>query len=124
MSDRILQDVERLKQDFPKVTVAERSDGSVAVLVEEIPLPSWWEPRTCRVLLMMPPEFPSKQPAFYVSPDIRSKKTGQAPQGNGNANIDGTSWMTLCWSEKPWDPQRETLWRFLKHVQRRFHSHD
>jgi len=123
MDERLQKDVKRLRQDYPNVEVAEQPDGSVHVRVSGFALPDWWTPSQTRVLLVIGKDYPQSRPTFYVGADIHLHANGQPPGGSGQAEVAGEQWMSLCW-QAPWDPNRETIWRLVKLVERRFDLHD
>lgn len=123
MTPRIQADIDRLRQDFSDLTVTEPGDGTVHVRIPDLHLPNWWNPTVTRVLLVVQPDFPNSRPAFYVAHETHNAAGSQPRGANGPHAIDGEQWMGLCWNWN-WDPGRETLWRLVKAVQRRFDEHD
>jgi len=123
MDERLQKDIVRLSQDYPDMEVTEQPDSSVHIRVAQFALPEWWTPSQTRILLVIGKDYPQSKPAFYVEPDIRLRANGQPPGGSGQAEITGEKWMSLCW-QAPWDPNRETLWRLVKLLERRFDLHD
>lgn len=121
MTERIKNDIERLKKDFPKLIVTERQDGTVHVKIPEFPLTSWWSPPISKLLLIIKADFPKTRPQFYVGENIR-KQDNQLPAGTSDPQeISKEQWRTLCWNWN-WDPTRETLWRLVKAIRQRFYE--
>ena len=123
MDERLQKDIVRLSQDYPDMEVTEQPDSSVHIRVAQFALPEWWMPSQTRILLVIGKDYPQSKPAFYVGLDIRLRANGQPPGGSGQAEITGEKWMSLCW-QAPWDLNRETLWRLVKLLERRFDLHD
>lgn len=123
MDERLRLDIERIRQDYSNVELDEQPDGSLYVKISAFTLPEWWTPTQTRVLLVVAKDYPQSRPAFYVGADVRLRVNGQPPKGSGQANVAGEQWMSLCW-QAPWDPNKETLWRLVKLLERRFDLHD
>lgn len=123
MNERLKAEIERLKHDYPQLEVRQLEDGSAQVRISRVVLPEWWDPQETRVLLMIASDYPQNRPGWYVSPEIRLRSNGQPPANSSQNNIDGETWMSICW-QALWNPDRENLWRLVKLIQRRFDLHE
>ena len=113
--------IERAREDFPDLQVSSQPDGFIRVLVPQLPIAAWWDRPTVRVLVLLPPGFPTAKPnGFEADPALRLAD-GRAPsQGYGAQQIGSESWGHYCWQPQAWVADRETLWRYIKFIQRRF----
>jgi len=113
--------IERTREDFPDLEVTAQSDGFVRVLVPKLPIGPGWDRPAVRTLVLLPPGFPTAKPnGFEADPALRLAD-GRAPsQGYGAQQIGSESWGHYCWQPQTWAADRETLWRYIKFIQRRF----
>jgi len=113
--------IERAREDFPELQASAQPDGFIRVLVPQLPIAAGWDRPELRVLVLLPPGFPTAKPnGFEADPALRLAD-GRAPsQGYGAQQIGSESWGHYCWQPQAWAADRETLWRYIKFIQRRF----
>ena len=113
--------VERARQDFPDLEVTTGPDGFVRILVPNLPIGPGWDRRVVQTLVLLPPGFPTAKPnGFEADPSLRLADGRPPSQGYGTQQIGSESWGHYCWQPKTWAADRETLWRYVKFIQRRF----
>jgi len=119
MLESVEHQIKRVRQDYPQLEVRPQSDGTVHVEIADIPLPSGWSKEKARILIVLPIGYPQTKPnGFEVDADLRLA-TGQMP-GASQSQINGQTWMHVCWNPKSWDASRENLWRYVKFVEKYF----
>jgi hypothetical protein len=99
-----------------------QADGWTFLVLQDYPLPDGYEPRTVRLLVKVPPIFPTAQPdCFWVSPRLRAR-SGQAPAGTSDQMLLGESWQCFSWHLKPgaWVPGVSTLRDYMRCIRARF----
>ena len=113
--------IDRACEDFPDLESSPQPDGFVRILVPQLPIAGGWDRHTLRVLVLLPPGFPTAKPnGFEADPSLRLSD-GRAPaQGYGVQQIGAEAWGHYCWQPQAWAADRETLWRYIKFIQRRF----
>lgn len=93
--------------------------GWVHVIVEDFALPCAYTPRTCRLLIRIPPGYPNANPdMFWTQPDIRLA-SGAVPQATEcHETYNGQSWQR--WSrhipQGCWRPGTDNLQTFLRMI--------
>jgi hypothetical protein len=113
--------VERAREDFTDLEVLPQPDGFIRVLVPQLPIAGGWDRSAVRVLMLLPPGFPTAKPnGFEADPSLRLADGTAPSQGYGVQQIGAESWGHYCWQPQAWTADRETLWRYIKFIQRRF----
>ena len=113
--------IDRVREDFPDLEVTNQHDGFIRVLVPQLPIAAGWNRSTLRVLVLLPPGFPTAKPNGFEADSSLRLDDGRVPsQGYGVQQIGAESWAHYCWQPQTWIADRETLWRYLKFIQRRF----
>ncbi len=92
-------------------------EGQAVVVIAAWELPPGWSKKTTRLLLKLPPSFPSGKPdMFWVQPDV-VLGAGRTPQ---NADvietIGGEQWRRFSWHPSSWTPCADPLWAYLEFV--------
>lgn len=118
----IEEQIERVRQDYPNIELRKQSDGSIQLEVSGFRLPPGWNPDKIRIMVIIPPGYPTNRPnGFEADINLRLQNGTKMPtQGCGQHQIDGQPWLHFCWQPKAWDHTRETLHRYLKFIERRF----
>jgi len=112
--------LERLKEEYPDAEVRAQPDGAVQIEVPNIAIATGWNKDRICILIILPVGYPQAPPSgFNSNPDIRLIG-GKQPDGSGEQNMNGQTWLHFCWSPQNWDYNRESLWKFLKFCQSRF----
>ena len=99
----------------------ESVSGWIHIIFEDFPLPAAYAPRTCRLLVRIPPGFPNANPdMFWTQPDVRLQQTGALPTSSGHHEThSGQSWQR--WSRhiphNTWRAGKDNLQTFLRTVQ-------
>ena len=117
----VVAQIERARVDFSDLEVVPQPDGFIRVLVPQLPIAPGWDRAALRVLVLLPPGFPTTKPnGFEADPSLRLADGSLPSQGYGVQLIGTESWGHYCWQAQAWTADRETLWRYLKFIQRRF----
>ena len=113
--------IQRAREDFPSLSVTAQPDGFVRVEIPDLAVAPGWDRPAVRVVVLLPPGFPTTKPnGFEADPALRLAD-GRAPsQGYGQQQVGSETWGHFCWQPQVWSADRETLWRYIKFIQRRF----
>jgi hypothetical protein len=113
--------IDRAREDFPDLEVSSQPDGFIRVLVPHLSIGPGWDRHALRALVLLPPGFPTAKPnGFEADPGLRLADGRPPSQGYGMQQIGSESWGHYCWQPQTWAADRETLWRYIKFIQRRF----
>src|SRR5262249_51543099 len=113
--------IDRAREDFPDLHASAQPDGFIRVLVPQLPISAGWDRVTLRVLVLLPPGFPTAKPNGCEADAALRVADGRTPsQGYGAQQIGAEAWGHYCWQPQAWVADRETLWRYIKFIQRRF----
>lgn len=112
--------LERLKEEYPDAKVRIQPDGAINIDVPGISITAGWNKDKVRILIVLPVGYPQAPPSGFNSDAALRLIDGKQPDGSGEQNIDGQTWLHFCWSPQNWDYNRESLWKFLKFCQSRF----
>jgi len=99
----------------------ESVNGWIHIIFENFPIPSAYTPRTCRLLVRIPPGYPNANPdMFWTQPDIKLNQTAALPRSSDHhETYSGQSWQR--WSRhippNSWRAGRDNLRTFLRTVQ-------
>jgi len=116
---RVLEELEELKAEYADCTVTQQADGSFHVEILNLPLPGGWNQGVTRILVVVPVQYPSAMPSFFVDAPLRLAD-GRNPAGMGNTTVGNQAWSTFCWQPQSWDVSKERLWKFVKFILQRF----
>jgi hypothetical protein len=120
MLDSVKDELDKLKEEYPEMTITPQPDGSIHVIIPEIPLPGGWNQQKTKLLIIVPQGYPQTRPTvFMTEPNLRLAD-GKTPGGSGqNQNPSGT-WLSFCWQPKTWDITKDALWKYIKFTIDRF----
>jgi hypothetical protein len=123
------QQVQELNQQFPGAAVIPQPSGAQLVELRKYRLPAGWNRKVVTIIFLAPPGYPAAQPdCFWVEPEepgpIRLAN-GATPQGTNDSNpIPGVgprgTWFS--WHLQSWDPNRDTLLRYVGVIKNRLSS--
>jgi hypothetical protein len=102
--------------------VVPQPGGWTFVIVNEYALPAAYTPRSARLLIKLPPQFPDARPdMFWLSPAVRTA-AGGLPAGTGDEPLLGGTWQRYSWhlKEGAWQPGVSTLRDFMRCIRSRF----
>jgi len=118
----IEEQIERVRQDYPNIEVRKQPDGSIQLEIPDFKLPPGWNTNKTRIMVIIPPGYPTNKPnGFEADVNLRLQSGNKIPtQGCGQHQVNGQPWLHFCWQPKTWDHVRETLYRYLKFIERRF----
>lgn len=108
---------------FPEATAARRADGTVLVMVPDVPLPPGWNVSSTTIFFLAPAGYPAAQPdCFWADVSLRLAN-GMMPQASNMTPIPGEATPRLWFSwhlTGGWNPVRDTLLSYVRTVQGRF----
>ncbi|SRR6266700_2173624 len=132
MNPYIEDGIDRLRSRWPQAHYEHGKHGGSLIIIPSIILPCGYQETICTVLFEAPPGFPGCVPNhFFTDIDIHLRN-GRCPertycwhptleQGNFPANI-WPAWrraMWWSWSLQGWNPNRDSLYTFMRVVERR-----
>jgi Prokaryotic E2 family E len=122
--NRIEQETEELKKEYPDCTVTALSTGGHLVEVRKFPMPPGWNISVGTILFLAPPGYPFAQPdCFWVEPKPVRLANGATPQNSNDVNlIPGVAeqrgtWFS--WHLSAWDPNHDSFRRFVRVILQR-----
>lgn len=125
MLPRVAAELDALRQEYPgedRVLVAEQPDGSFIVTIRDVALPAGWSKPSTTLRFVVPPAYPQARPSgFFADPDLQLA-TGGPGSGGGEGQLPDGKWRSYCWQPKQWELSRETLLRYAKFAEARFHE--
>ncbi len=120
MLPRLRSELDELRIEYPNAQENAQSDGSIHIIIPDIPLPEAWDPSRVRILLVVPTAYPTAKPVFHTEPQVKLKTVPQVGGKGEPTRIGESEWCAYCWNPPSWDLSRETLLRFLKFSLSRF----
>lgn len=122
---RVEAELQALRDAYPgegRVTTDLQPDGNLLVTIRDVPVPSGWNRQTTRLRFVVPPGYPQARPSGFSVDDGFALATGAPGSGGGEANFADGKWRSYCWQPKAWEMSRETLLRYAKFAEARFHE--
>ena len=122
----IEQQIEELKQEYPAARATRQPSGAYLIEIPDYRMPPGWNREVVTVLFLAPPGYPAAQPdCFWVEPVGVRLANGATPQGSNDSNpIPGIgprgTWFS--WHLQQWDPNRDSLVRYLNVIKQRLCS--
>ncbi|MCO5166643.1 MAG: hypothetical protein M9894_09785 [Planctomycetes bacterium] len=105
--------------------VVQQADGWRFVIIETYTIPPPFLPATVRLLIKLPPLFPTAAPdMFWVQPPL--SVNGAVPKGAGMETLLGEPWQRFSWHLKKgaWKPGISELRDFMRCIRGRFERQD
>jgi len=118
MLPRIVEEIERVKKEYPNIDVRTQQDGSIHIEIPKIPLPTGWSQKETSVLIILPVGYPNVPPNFCADPNLRLAD-GRTPGGSSQIQIENRVWLRFCWQPKSWSSSKE-LWNYIQFILERF----
>lgn len=120
MLPRTAQELEELKKEFADLTVSQQPDGRIHVEITGFKLPDGWSPNPTTIFFIIPQGYPQAVPTeFFAEPSVRGP-AGRNPNYTSQQQVDGKTWTRFCWRPQQWDMSSETIWNYVKFIQRAF----
>lgn len=107
---------------YAKFETHRQPNGWTMLVIPDYPLPEGFTPRSTKLLVKLPPQFPDAAPdMFWTNPHIGTINGG-APQGTATESLLGNQWQRFSWHLLPgaWRPGTSTLRDFMRCVRARF----
>jgi len=102
MLSTVVEQIDRVKQEYPDIEVSQQPDGSIRILVKNFSLPSHWGRDKTSIMITLPPGYPQTMPSGF------------------QAQLDGQNWTGYCWRPASWNPSRDNLWKWVKLIEKFF----
>ena|ERR1700678_3437563 len=120
------QQMDLLRTKYPKASASRLPSGAHLITVPEVRLPPGWNRDQTTVLFVAPPGYPAAQPdCFWVEPVGMRLAGGQTPHGSNDSNPIpevGQRGTWFSWHIQNWNPNEDTLTRFLHVITRRLET--
>lgn len=109
-------DVETARSWYPSINAEDVPEGRwISVGVK---LPAGFAGADPRIAVIVPGGFPMGKPnGFWLDAGITLPNGSHGP---AQRQQEDRQWGQVCWQVVTWDPARETLWRYLKAMERWF----
>jgi len=121
----IEQQIQELRQEYPEARATAQPSGAYLIEVPNYKLPPGWNRDVVTVIFLAPPGYPAAQPdCFWVEPGGVRLANNATPQGSNDSNpIPGIgprgTWFS--WHLQQWDPNRDSLLRYLNVIKQRLY---
>lgn len=122
--------IERLRTKWPQSHAVAGRHGQHLVVVPSVVLPRGYRQTICTVLFVAPPGYPAARPDhFFTDIEIRLENGRWphciTPLGSNNSPLQcWPQWEGHCqwwsWHLQAWDPNRSSLYTYMKVIQQRF----
>ena len=100
--------------------------GACLIEVPGYKLPCGWNREVVTLIFLAPPGYPAAQPdCFWIEPGPIRLTNGATPQGSNDSNPipgvprQGLTWFS--WHLQSWDPNHDTLVRYLNVIKQRLY---
>lgn len=123
VTDRLLSEVEELRQEFPSLEVADGADGAIDIIIPDYRLPVGWTPPAIRILIVCPLLYPDQQPDnFWAQPGILTGSGVPPGSRMGQVSRRGIVWdqYSWHWGQTPWDRECHNMATWIRSVRNFF----
>jgi hypothetical protein len=120
------QQTQELVQSYPGATVVRQQSGAYLIEIPNYKLPLGWNRQVVTIIFLAPPGYPAAQPdCFWVEPGGMRLENGKTPDGTNDSNpIPGIgprgTWFS--WHLQKWNPNQDTLIRYVSVIKQRLNS--
>jgi Prokaryotic E2 family E len=117
----IQEQLEILRTEFPKATLATLPGGASLISVPGIALPTGWSKAETTVRFAAPVGYPFSPPdCFWADSDLRLVNNA-LPQNSAPNNPcpDGSQLLWFSWHVGQWNPNSDSLLTYLRVIRRR-----
>lgn len=117
---------EELKRQHPDTVVTPQPTGAHLVEIRNFELPPGWNRKVATIIFLAPPGYPAAQPdCFWVEPGGMRLANNATPEGTNDSNpIPGIgprgTWFS--WHLQQWNPNTDTLVRYLNVIKKRLNT--
>ncbi len=122
----IEQQTRELQQGHPEARRLPQPSGGHLIEIPNFRMPPGWNREVVTIVFFAPPGYPAAQPdCFWVEPVGVRLANGATPQGTNDTNpVPGVgprgTWFS--WHLQAWDPNHDTLARYLNVIKQRLCS--
>ena len=102
MLESVRLQIERVRQDYPSLEVAEQPDSSIRIVIKDVHLPPHWGKEKTNIATTLPIGYPQAMPNGF------------------QAQLDGQNWSGFCWRPSSWNPSRDNVWKWIKLIEKYF----
>jgi hypothetical protein len=117
------QQIKELKEQYSGALVTQQTSGAYLIEIPNYRMPLGWNRELVSILFLAPPGYPAAQPdCFWIEPGAVRLKNGDTPQNTNDSNpIPGVgqrgTWFS--WHLQSWDPNRDSLVRYVSVIRQR-----
>jgi hypothetical protein len=114
---------------WPQTHHEQNIHGHNLIFVPGVLLPKGWDKTICTVLFLAPPGYPAARPDhFFTDIEVRLAKNKAIPHNTNVSNgeylghLGWPQWaksMWWSWHLQMWDPNRSSLFMYMKVIQQR-----
>jgi len=120
----IEQQTQDLTARYPGTSVTLLPTGGHLVEIANFKMPAGWNREIATILFLAPPGYPAAQPdCFWVEPGQVRLQNGATPQNTNDTNlipgVVGQRGTWFSWHVQSWDPNRDTLLRYVNVIMQR-----
>lgn len=102
MLESVKIQLDEAKKHYPSLEFQEMQDSTIHVVVRDISLPARWGREKVNILTVLPTGYPQASPNSF------------------SAQMDGQNWSSFCYRPASWNPARESVWKWIKLIERFF----
>lgn len=116
--------LEQLRSRYPAASAEARPDGTILIVVPEVPLPPGWNQGATVVRFLVPVGYPAAKPDCFFADGSLRLANGSMPSG-ANVQIPpgaGETCVWFSWHLATWNPAQDTLLTYLRVASERFKS--
>lgn len=116
VAETLLQEVAGLRELGHKVEIIE-SDGVINLVIEDFPLPPYYNKKSTTLLLRLPVSYPNGNPDMFWTDADLMRLDGQVPtKADQIETYSGKQWRRFSWHPQGWKPGTNNLCMYLEFV--------
>jgi hypothetical protein len=119
----IEEQFQELESRYPSVKLQPLGDGSFAISVPDVTLPTGWSAASANVWFIVPVQYPTARPDCFWTEESLTLADGGVPQSTGPTPYPGNASVPLrwfSWHVASWSPNDDTLTTYLNVIRNRF----
>lgn len=111
----------KLQEVYPGADKNPLGDGSVSIILPNVPLPHGWSAAATTVRFIAPVGFPAARPDCFWT-DSLTLATGAVPKNTGPNPLPGgpPGLLWFSWHVSNWSPNHDTLLTYVNVIRKRF----
>ena len=122
----IERQIQELTEQYPGARTFPQPTGACLIEIPDYRMPPGWNRDVVTIIFLAPPGYPAAQPdCFWVEPGGVRLANGATPEGSNDSNpIPGLgprgTWFS--WHLQQWNPNVDTLTRYVRVINNRLTS--